>query len=38
MICILGVLFVRFRAPDTRGHTLEEIEAQGTNRGEKAAV
>ena len=38
VICILGVLFARFRVPETRGHTLEEIEAQGTNRGEKAAV
>ena len=38
VICILGVLFVRFRVPETRGHTLEEIEAQGTSHVEKARV
>jgi sugar porter (SP) family MFS transporter len=30
IICILGVLFIRFCVPETRGHTLEEIESQGT--------
>lgn len=29
IICILGVLFIRFCVPETRGHTLEEIESQG---------
>ncbi|MCO7124478.1 sugar porter family MFS transporter [Sporolactobacillus shoreicorticis] len=29
VICILGVLFIRTRVPETRGHTLEEIEAIG---------
>lgn len=38
VICILGVLFVRFRVPETRGHTLEEIEAQGTSHVKKARV
>ncbi|AMS04755.1 sugar porter family MFS transporter [Acidipropionibacterium acidipropionici] len=38
VICILGVLFVRFRVPETRGHTLEEIEAQGTSHAKKAGV
>lgn len=38
VICLLGVLFVRFRVPETRGHTLEEIEAQGTNHESQSAL
>lgn len=30
-ICLLGVLFIRTRVPETRGHTLEEIEKIGEN-------
>lgn len=32
IICVLGVLFVKFCVPETRGHTLEEIESAGTKR------
>jgi hypothetical protein len=30
VICLLGVGFITLFVPETRGHTLEEIEAQGT--------
>ena len=32
IICLLGVLFIRTRVPETRGHTLEDIEKQGLNK------
>ncbi|MDO4680002.1 MAG: sugar porter family MFS transporter [Aerococcus sp.] len=32
IICVLGVLFVRTRVPETQGKTLEQIEEQGLNR------
>jgi sugar porter (SP) family MFS transporter len=38
IICILGVVFVSIRVPETRGHTLEEIEEKGTNRAHQQIV
>lgn len=37
-ICILGVLFIKFCVPETRGCTLEEIEARGTRNTEVPAT
>lgn len=34
VICLLGVLFIKTRVPETRGHTLEEIEAAGTKHNQ----
>lgn len=36
IICFLGVAFVRNCVPETRGHTLEEIEAAGIAHSQKA--
>lgn len=32
VICVLGVLFVKTRVPETQGKTLEQIEEQGLNK------
>lgn len=32
IICLLGVLFIQFFVPETRGHTLEEIELKANNK------
>lgn len=34
VICLLGVAFIRNCVPETRGHTLEEIEAAGIRHGQ----
>ena len=38
VICMLGVCFIRNCVPETRGHTLEEIEAAGTKKSAKASM
>ena len=38
IICLFGVFFVSTCVPETRGHTLEEIEERGTNREHQEAV
>ena len=32
VICVLGVLFVKFMVPETRGHSLEDIEEAAVRR------
>lgn len=38
VICLLGVAFIRNCVPETRGHTLEEIEAAGTKKAAEASM
>ena len=38
VICMLGVCFIRNCVPETRGHTLEEIESAGTKKSANASV
>ena len=38
VICMLGGCFIRNCVPETRGHTLEEIEAAGTKKSANASV
>ena len=38
VICMLGVCFIRTCVPETRGHTLEEIEAAGTKKAANASM
>lgn len=38
VICFLGVAFVRNCIPETRGHTLEEIEALGIKKGQASHI
>lgn len=38
VICMLGVCFIRNCVPETRGHTLEEIEAAGTKKSANVSV
>jgi sugar porter (SP) family MFS transporter len=38
VICLLGVLFVRTRVPETRGRTLEDIEEEGTKHAVETTV
>lgn len=38
IICFLGVLFIRFCVPETRGRTLEEIERDGKQSTEEVRI